>query len=356
MLARIFSGALALLIVAWGFDPASASSPGASGEASGGAADADCAVDSLAATLLTSWLQPVSGPRALAFSREGNRLFVQQGGRFLLWQTEPAKLLMILSGSVEDPGESAAPLAGFASSFDGGLVAAGAADSVLIWDAQSGESVFRFAPEDFDHVPVRALTFTPEGRLLVGGGSGVVYVWDLELRRQLAHFSTYLMSWGALAANPLGAELAAGGEAEGRSPLALYSHLTGKRRRYLDGHFQGRVETIAYSPGGILLASGDDSSLEIWDLCVGERLHVVRSRGLSAGVLAFSPRGDVIVCPGAAGRLIATDPASGKTRAEWTAHPESAVLALAFAPDGRTLASAGDDGRIAVWRLSAFGQ
>ena len=70
--------------------------------------------------------------------------------------------------------------------------------------------------------------------------------------------------------------------------------------------------------------------------------------------VAFSPDGRRLASAGDDGTVRLWDPATGAELAALTGHDDP-VNAVAFSPDGRRLASAGDDGTVRLWDGKATG-
>jgi WD40 repeat protein len=115
-----------------------------------------------------------------------------------------------------------------------------------------------------------------------------------------------------------------------------------------------RVTSAAFSPDGVLLATGsDDSTVRVWSLG-SRRLPAEFACGAGAIVsIAFSRDGKTIAAGTYEGPIQLWNAAAGQQSATLRGHI-SFVASVAFSPDGRTLASASMDKTIRLWHAPGF--
>jgi WD40 repeat protein len=101
-----------------------------------------------------------------------------------------------------------------------------------------------------------------------------------------------------------------------------------------------------------LATAGNDGAIKLWNVTTGEELRTLSGR--SSLSVAFSPDGLVLASGNydKSGSITLWGPATGNTIRTLTGHT-SVVRSVAISPDGKTLASAGQDGRALIWDAGA---
>jgi WD40 repeat protein len=281
----------------------------------------------------------------VAVSPDGRTLAAgDNAGRTLLWDTSTRRPLPGPPQAAQ-PGGEQLPLRALAFSPDGRLlITAGprpnGGDTVQLWDLAAHKIV-----GSFDGFGVISMAVRRDGRrLAVGTGGGQVLLLDLVTRTQASppllvdKEAPYLV-----ALSPDGKTLATIGS------KAVLWDLAGRRPiRRLDA-----VGAVAFSPDGHTLAASHRQRGEILllDPATGKRRRTLTGHTAGVGVLSFSHDGATLASAGQDGTAIVWDGATGRTRETLRGHT-SAITGVAFSPDDRTLYTSSLDKSIIVWDLA----
>jgi WD40 repeat protein len=154
----------------------------------------------------------------------------------------------------------------------------------------------------------------------------------------------------AVAYSPDGAFLASGAE---DSTIRLWDPARGRLIRTLEGHGAG-VQSLAFSPDSKTIASGSaDRTLRLWNPATGEAVRTIPA-GIGVDALAYSPDGKLIA--GAISDTVGLwDAGSGALLQSLTGHT-GRVYSVAFAPNGRYLATAAWDHTVRLWNPRSGGE
>ncbi len=276
----------------------------------------------------------------------------------------------------------------FAFSPDSSLLASGGKDeAVRIWDVASGMLKYKFQHES----DVTSLSFSPDGNVLVSvGNDAAVRFWDMKTGKSLHTLH------GALDMQFQNAAYIDGGR------KLLVNYYDGKFKEYsLDEHFlpiapldvaietEKRFRTqmgqympdlvMRFSPDGQTMALLINSSVQLWDLQTGKKILILPEFNREIFSMKFSPAGNLLAMADhnvrlwqiSPKKLIGTLEVNGDqitdiafnmdgTRAAFastmedaqvwdmatlhkvlTLKPECRTAYLAYSPDGKKLALAG---------------
>jgi WD40 repeat protein len=263
----------------------------------------------------------------------------------------------------------------FAVSPDGSTLATGESPGrVRLWDLATGRELRRLPEEKCDFW---GLAFAPDGRSIASwdAHAAAVLLWDTAGDRPPRRIVSPGRGVAGVSFSPDGRLLAAAvrdvnaranrapGDPAPDGAVVFWEAATGRQARRVDlpGDWPS---CIAFAPGGRLVAVGmEDGPTRLIDPANGAERVLPGTREERVMCLAFSPDGSTLAtgtgnesCGGRGpnggavppGRIFLWDVASGRELRHIPAHHQ-AVNDLSFAPDGKYLASVGEEPFVRLW-------
>ena len=200
---------------------------------------------------------------------------------------------------------------------------------------------------------VYVVAVSPDGRLVAtGGADGAVRLWDLRTHQQIRALANQRAGVIGLAFSPDGQVLAS----SDRTRIHLWNPATGAHLASLRG--AGSVsEGLAFAQRGRrLLAGYGRGAWRSWTLAHGAPVGKPRTVRLPYASFVrdmdFSPDGRLVAfVPLGTPRILLLDTRRGAAQRGRLILPRTDIFAVAFSPDGRTLAAAGRSKNIALWSV-----
>jgi len=241
---------------------------------------------------------------------------------------------------------------------DGRYIASASDDGTShVWNVTTRQRVLSYhsgiQPAQSDDGAYSVAWLPDSSGIAVGFADGTAQTVNLANRRQTGLYDSaaggdlsghlYAVSF-----SPDGRYLALGGFFS--DDIQIFDLETKRRIRDLSGHTDS-VWSLAWSHNGRSLASGSaDATARVWDWQSGKLLLLYDKHGDDVRAVSWSPDDTQIVSSSLTGPVYIWTADTGQTQLTYGSSSDFEILAAAWSPDGRYIASAsGSDATTHVW-------
>lgn len=228
------------------------------------------------------------------------------------------------------------------------LASAGRDPAIYIWDVANGQLCQTLYGHTRD---IYRVAFHPNQDWLASASAdGTVRLWDWRSGQLLVTLASGATMVYAVAFSPDGRTLASAGVGHTIRFWDMtqphHPELVTERKIVQDVS-ELEIVTVAFSRDGDRLACGSTNLVHLWDQHGGEPVQLHRHSGWVMA-LAFSPDGTTLASASEDRTIALWDVVNGTLRRVLTGHTEG-VYNVVFSPNGATLLSASADGTIKFW-------
>jgi WD40 repeat protein len=238
-----------------------------------------------------------------------------------------------------------------AFSSDGTMLASGGNDgSIRLWQVPSGQLKTTLLGHKRT---ITSLAFLPKDNLLSSASlDGTIRLWNTNTRKEIKSFDAKHQVL-CLAVAREGKTLVAGTtvtDIDVTDPgEIIFQDLDSGKTVKLIQYPSGVINTLAYSPKALILASGSgDGRVIFWDPASYKNLRSIQAHDHCVICISFSPNGKKLASTSRDGKIKVWDVITGKERVTLSGHSKM-VLSVTFASDETTLVSGSLDGTIRFW-------
>jgi serine/threonine protein kinase len=196
---------------------------------------------------------------------------------------------------------------------------------------------------------IEALALSPNGQILVGGGSDrMIKIWHLDKDRAAINLAGHQSGILALLVCFDNQTLIS---ASSDKTIKIWNMKSGKLVRTLIGH-QKAVTALALSPDGQQLASGSsDNMVKLWNWQTGKHLLNLEGHSSEITALTFSTDGLPLLASGSKDGAINIWHLGKIQLVNILVDHSERINALSFSPNGQMLLSGCRDQNLKIWRV-----
>ncbi|WP_405530342.1 WD40 repeat domain-containing protein [Streptomyces canus] len=237
------------------------------------------------------------------------------------------------------------------------LAATGAAVPVAVMESRANSAGPRTTVFPLPHGHAGSVAFSPDGKTLAAGLSGVqgihstLRLWDVARGTATTPWPDQVEELTKVAFSPDGKTLATDSDDLTESPVRLWDLRTHTVATTLDAPRRHGFNPVAFASKGTIMATGSaDNIVRVWDSGTSYVYAPLTGHTGPVTTVAFSPDGDTLAT-GSEDRTVRlwdTSSLDVFPLDTLTGHTDK-VTTLAFSPDGKTLASGSLDATVRLW-------